>query len=61
LRQESSLDGTFIAILTADAMGDGATLFRELGADHFLTKPIDIPAILELLEDVATRETGLPA
>jgi PAS domain S-box-containing protein len=61
LRQESSLDGTVIAILTADAMGDGATLFRELGADHFLTKPIDIPAILELLEDVATRETGLPA
>lgn len=60
LRQEPSLDGTFIAMLTADAMGDGATQFRQLGADHFLTKPIDIPAILELLEEVATREAGLP-
>jgi PAS domain S-box-containing protein len=60
LRQEPSLDDTFIAMLTADAMGDGATVFRQLGADHFLTKPIDIPAILDLLEEVATREAGLP-
>lgn len=60
LRQEPSLDGTCIAMLTADAMGDGATQFRQLGADHFLTKPIDIPEILELLEEVATREAGLP-
>jgi len=60
LRQEPSLDGTFIAMLTADAMGDGATLFRSLGADSFLTKPIDIPAILDLLEEVATREAGMP-
>jgi PAS domain S-box-containing protein len=60
LRHEPSLDGTFIAMLTADAMGDGATVFRQLGADHFLTKPIDIPAILDLLEEVATLEAGLP-
>ena len=43
----------------ADAMGDGASHFRALGADTFLTKPIDIPAILDLLEEVATRGTGL--
>ncbi len=60
LRQEPSLDGTIIAMLTADAMGDGPTYFTQLGADHFLTKPIDIPAILNLLEEVATREVGLP-
>jgi len=59
LRREPALDATFIAMLTADAMGDGATQFRNLGADTFLTKPIDIPLILELLDEVATRETGL--
>jgi len=59
LRRDPALDGTFIAMLTADAMGDGASQFRNLGADTFLTKPIDIPAILDLLEEVATRGTGL--
>lgn len=60
LRGEPSLDGTYIAMLTADAMGDGAGHFRQLGADHFLTKPIDIPSILDLLDEVATREVVLP-
>jgi len=59
LRRDPALDGTYIAMLTADAMGEGATQFRNLGADTFLTKPIDIPLILDLLEEIATREVGL--
>ncbi len=61
LRNDAELDESVIVVMTADAMGDGESVFRELGADHFLTKPINIPAILELLEEVATRKQGLPA
>jgi PAS domain S-box-containing protein len=41
-----------VIILTADASADQATRLRDLGADAYLTKPVDVPDFLAALDEV---------
>jgi CheY-like chemotaxis protein len=41
-----------VIILTADASADQATRLRDLGADAYLTKPVDVPGFLAALDEV---------
>jgi PAS domain S-box-containing protein len=56
LKSQPTTAATPIAILTADANSSLPRQLRDAGADHFLTKPLDIDDVLALLDDVAARK-----
>lgn len=55
LKSHPATAATPVAILSADATSGLPRQLRDAGADHFLTKPLDIDDVLELLDDVAAR------
>lgn len=55
LRNEPATAAIPVAILTADAAPGVPRQFRDAGADHFLTKPLEVDDVLELLDDLASR------
>lgn len=55
LRTQPTTAATPVAILTADAGPGVPRQLRDAGADHFLTKPLDIDDVLALLDDIASR------
>lgn len=59
LRQIPELSDTKIVVISADAMDQSSTRFSDIGADYFLTKPIRISRIVELLDTVAADTAGL--
>lgn len=59
LRQNPALADTQIVIITADAMNQASDRFADSGADHFLTKPIQLAQVCDLIEAVATEREGL--
>ncbi len=52
LRQDPATSGIPVAILSADATTAQIERLRALGAQHYLTKPIEIGALLEVLDSV---------
>ncbi len=61
LRRIPELSGTKIVVISADAMDQSTDRFSTIGADFFLTKPIRVSRIIELLDTVASEAGGLPA
>jgi two-component system, sensor histidine kinase len=47
--------------LTAAAVGDDINRFEDAGATAVMVKPLDIPAIREVIEDINQRKTKRPA
>jgi CheY-like chemotaxis protein len=52
LRADSTTDDIPVVAITADARETKAEQFRSAGADHFLTKPIDVHLLLEIVSGV---------
>lgn len=48
----------FIIVTTADALTGTAKHFKEVGADAFLSKPIEVPLLKEALERAAKHAAG---
>ena len=46
----------FVVILTADALTDCAQPFLDLGANLFMSKPINVPRLREALEQAALAQ-----
>jgi signal transduction histidine kinase/ActR/RegA family two-component response regulator len=57
IRSDPSTADLPVAILSADATPAQAARLRTLGAQHYLTKPIDVTKLLEVL-DVYSRDGG---
>jgi CheY-like chemotaxis protein len=56
LKSSPNTSGTPIAMVTADASSGAPRRLREAGADHFLTKPLDVDDVLALLDGVSPRQ-----
>ncbi len=52
LRSDASTADIPVVAITADARRTKAEEFRAAGADHFLTKPIEVQELLEILSEV---------
>jgi CheY-like chemotaxis protein len=52
LRSDARTERIPVIILTADASAEQATRLRELGADAYLTKPLDVPGLLAAVDEL---------
>jgi signal transduction histidine kinase/ActR/RegA family two-component response regulator len=57
VRTESDFTGLPIVVLTADATPWVADLMIAAGADHYLTKPINVPFFRQIMRDMMKDET----
>ncbi len=58
LRSDPRTADLVVAIVSADASPGKIQRLLSQGADHYLTKPIDVPGLLALLEEVAQAKGG---
>ncbi|MBF0256179.1 MAG: PAS domain S-box protein [Gammaproteobacteria bacterium] len=58
LRQLDQYRQTPMIALSADAMQSEIDRAKQVGFDHYVTKPIDIPAFIRLLESCLAKEVG---
>ncbi len=53
VRQDPSIAGTVIIALTAHAMGEDRVKAMAVGCNHYATKPVDFPQLLEAINRLA--------
>ena len=58
LRSDPLTADLVVAIVSADASPNRIQRLLSQGADRYLTKPIDVPGLLALLDEVAEAKTG---
>jgi PAS domain S-box-containing protein len=61
LRAEPSGPPPVVAVCSADANPAQIQHLLRLGADHYLTKPFDIPTLLAIVDGAARRQPSTPA
>jgi len=60
LRSDARTEHIPVIILTADASADRATRLRDLGADAYLTKPLDVPRFLAAVDELLLTGALIP-
>jgi CheY-like chemotaxis protein len=59
LREDPRTSGTPIVVVSADATPSQTASCKAAGADHYLTKPFDIPAFFAVVDDYLDRDSAV--
>jgi CheY-like chemotaxis protein len=59
IRADSAIAGTRVVVVSADATPGQVERLRDAGADDYLTKPIDVRRLIEIVSSAPAREADL--